>query len=351
MLGRIRPVLIIIAFLCLFFEAFRLCMRWLHDHGDMRYEFLQYILRGAVVMTLLYTTYGSVFNVIVKTFIALALKAGGGVMTEASFLDPGQYIHLGFASGAPLWEKIRISTILTSDGAGVGYFIAWLLTILAYVFLAFTVFIAQVELSLACVCTALMLPFSLWAPTHWMAQGTIAYPINKAFRMFVLGVVACAMFPIIKNELSFAPDAPRTLWQILTTFNNKPHESWAQATCLILATWTMGLIYLKTSTIASAILSGKPALSGSSVMHGAIGTGLAAGTVAAGATAGLLIGAGNAGGVIGLTPVAKPLTLSQQTYGSALAKQGGAARSSGAARAASGVTQGLILGARHLSHD
>jgi type IV secretory pathway TrbL component len=221
----------------------------------------------------------------------------------------------------------------------------------AYIFIAHTIFIAQVELSLACVCTAMMLPFSLWAPTHWMAQGTIAYPINQAFRMFVLAVISSAMFPIIKNELSFAPDAPRTLWQILTTFNNKPHESWGQALCLILAVIAIGLVFRKASTIASSILSGKPALSGSAVLHEAAGLAIIGGTVAAGVTAGALIGAGNAGGIIGLTPASKPLSLSQQQYGSALPNQRGAQRSSGASRAATGITQGLILGARHLSHD
>jgi type IV secretory pathway TrbL component len=311
-----------------------------------------FLLRGSIVMLLLFTTYGSVFNAIYHTGITLGLRAGGNVITEASFLDPGQYIYLGFQSGAPLWEKIRIGTVLSADFVGLGYFLAWLLCILAYIFMAFAVFMAQVELSLACVSTAVMLPFTLWSPTHWMAQGSIAYPVNKAFRLFILAVLASAMFPLIKNELSFAPQAPRSLWKILTTFNNdKPHESWAQASCLIMSTWLLGVLYLKTSTIASSFLSGRPALTGSNLMHSAIGTAVTAGAIAGGATAGLLIGAGKTGGVIGLGSPSKPLSLSQQTYGSALPQQRGAARSAGVSRAAGSVTQGLIQGARYLSHD
>lgn len=344
MLGRVRPALITIAFALLFMEACRLVMRWIFGHGDPAYDTFLFFLKSGIVLFLLFTTYGSVFNAIYQTGIALGLKAGGNVITATSFLDPGQYIDLGFKSGAPLWDKIRLGTIISADGVGIGYFIAWCFCIAAYILMAFTIFIAQVELSVAVVATAVMLPFTLYAPTHWMAQGTIAYPINKAFRLFILALLACAMFPLIKNELSFAPQAPRTLWKALTTFSTKPHESWSQACCLIMATWVLGLLYQKTSTIASSILSGRPALTGSNLLHSAIGTAVTAGAVVGGVTAGVFIGAGKTGGVIGL---AAP----QQGQGLAPSAYQPSPRSQGIARSASAISQGLIQGARYLSHD
>ena len=172
-----------------------------------------------------------------------------------------------------------------------------------------------------------------------MARGTVAYPINKFFRFFLLAVFASALFPIIKYELTFVASAKRTWWDVLTKMPDKPTESLAQATVLILATWAMAILYMKSSTISSSMLSGRPSLTGSMAMHQAIGAATAGAIVTTGVTAGLLIGAGGAGGVIGAPRVAGA------TGGNALA------RGAGLSRAGAGLSRGLMIGARNLLHD
>jgi len=353
MLGRIRPTLIIIASFLLFLEATRIAIRCLAGVGNPKWELLLFGIKSSIVLFLLLSGFGSVFNAIYKTAVLLGLQAGGDVIAVKDFLDPGQYIHLGLAASAPLWEKIRLSTVLSTDPTGIGFFFAWLCCVGAYVALAFTIFIAQVELSVGLIGTAVILPFLLYHPTHWMAQGTISYPINKAFRFFILAVLASAMFPIIRDQLTLVATPRRTLWQILTTYPDNPADSMQQAWILIIATWAMALLYMKTSSIASGILSGRPSLTGSMAMHAAIGTAATVGGLGDGVVTGGLIAAGHgAGGVVRTPSASSPVPGSRSPASFA----GGAAahrhtRSAGLSHAGGAVVSGLISGARYLSHD
>jgi len=289
-------------------------------------------------MALLYTTYGAVFQVFYQSAVSLGLKAGGNVLSSAEFLDPGNYINIGFKAAEPLWDKIRLGNVISSEPIGIAYFFAWCAVIVAYICLAFSILMAQVEVSVALIATAVMLPFSLWHPTSWMARGTIAYPVNKFFRFFLLALFASALFPIIKYELTFVASARRTLWQVLTTMLPTPTESLAQATVLIIATWLMALLYMRTSGIASSFMSGRPALTGGMAMGQAIGAATAGAIITTGVVAGGLIAAGGAGGVVGAPAAAS-----------------GAGRSFGGAglsHAGNAISRGLMMGSRNLlTHD
>ena len=161
MLSRIRPILIFLGLFLLWLEAIRLVINWIADRGDWRYDLFLYTLKGSIVMALLFTTYGSVFNVLYQTGVQLGLKAGGNVLSVAQFLDPGNYIAIGFAAAEPLWDKIRVGNIISTEPIGIMYLFAWLAVIAAYICLAFSVFMAQVEVSVALIGTAVMLPFTL----------------------------------------------------------------------------------------------------------------------------------------------------------------------------------------------
>src|SRR6266850_3217658 len=83
MLGRVRPVLLTLAFVLLFLEATRLATRWIFHHGDPLYDTFLFFLKSGIILFLLFTSYGSVFNIIYRTGIAFGLKAGGNVLTSA----------------------------------------------------------------------------------------------------------------------------------------------------------------------------------------------------------------------------------------------------------------------------
>jgi hypothetical protein len=219
--------------------------------------------------------------------------------------------------------------------------------------MGFTIFIAQVELSVGIVGGLCVLPFMLFSSTAWISQGALSYPVNKSFRMLILGVLASALFPIIKNELTFVPQASPTFWQRLTQFPSTG-DDWTTGLILIAATWAMALLYLSASKIASAIISGVPALSGGQVMQAAASTAAVGATVAAGGILGLAtMGTGIAGGATAALALPRAAGAGQAiAAGASGAMRGAAGALLPAARAASsGLTQGLISGARYLQHD
>jgi type IV secretion system protein TrbL len=353
MLGRVRPALIGLGLFLIVLEATKIGCAILAKEANVGPRVIRWAFKTAVIWTLLTVQYASMVNLMYRMAIELGLRAGGDVITVTDFLDPGQYFSLGWAAAAPLAEHLTMSQAAMNTWQFVEYLIAWLLCVAAYCAMGCTIFIAQVELSIGIIGGLCVLPFMLFSSTSWIAQGAISYPVNKSFRMLILGVLASVMFPIIKNELSFAPQPTQSYWQRLFQFPAQS-EDWTTGLILIAATWGMALVYLSASKIASSILSGVPALSGGQVLQAATGTAV---TGAAVITGGVLGGATLITGISGGASAALALPRAAGVGPAVAAGASGMLR--GAASAAiptaqavgSGLQHGLISGARYLQHD
>jgi hypothetical protein len=353
MLGRVRPALIGLGLFLMLLEITKIACSWLAGEGNVTPRLIRWAFKTAMIWTLLTVQYSSMVNLVYRLAIELGLRAGGDVISPKDFLDPGQYFTIGWAAAKPLSDRLSAAQLAFNPWQFVEYLLAWLFCIGAYIAMGFTIFIAQVELSVGIVACLCVLPFMLFSSTVWIAQGALSHPVNKSFRMLILGVLASALFPIIKNELTFVPQASPTFWQRLTQFPSAT-DDWTTGLILIAATWAMALLYLSASKIASAIIAGVPAMTGGQVMQAAVGTAATVATVGAGGVLSVTtMGAGIAGGTQAALALPRAAGTGQAlAAGTSGALRGAASAMLPAARAASsGLTHGLISGARYLHHD
>jgi type IV secretion system protein TrbL len=286
MMSRVRPTIIGLAAVLMAFEATKLASAALMHQPDVGWRFLRWIFKATFITWLLTVSYGSVVQALYQSAIVLGLRAGGGVLQYAEFLDPGQYIAIGFRAGQPLWEQLTLANGLADGFVFAEFALAYLCLIGAYILMAFCIFIAQVEMSVAIIGGLVMLPFMLFSSTAWLSQGSLSYPANKAFRMLILAVLASALFPIIANELSMV-NPGSSFWSKL--FRGRSAADWTNlqhGAIIIAATWAVALLYLKSASIASGILSGIPTLSGGHALQAAASTVQTAGAVAGGLLSG-----------------------------------------------------------------
>jgi hypothetical protein len=225
--------------------------------------------------------------------------------------------------------------------------------------MAYSIFIAQVEMAVAIVGGLAMLPFLLFSSTTWMAQGSVSYPINKAFRFFILAILASALFPIIANELSML-NLSTSFWQRLFRTSQQTIDNLAQVAVVIVATWAIAIVFMSSKAMASGILAGQPVLSGTQAMQTSVGTAVTAVTIVGGAvTGGAIIGGGAVAGARGALAAhhAAQQTLFPPTGSATGAAVRGAmsgiagSLGAGASHAGNRFQQGLIQGARYLHHD
>jgi type IV secretion system protein TrbL len=116
--------------------------------------------------------FSSLATILFQSFAGLGLKASGGNVSLAGFMQPGTVAATGLTAAKPLLNA-------TSDLVGpVGLFtnfveilvliVAWLIVVLAFFVLAIQVFITVVEFKLVTLAGFVLVPFAFFgAPLSW----------------------------------------------------------------------------------------------------------------------------------------------------------------------------------------
>lgn len=211
--------------------------------------------------------FSNLATILFQSFAGLGLKASGGSLSLASFMQPGTVAATGLTAAQPLIDA-------TADLLGpVGLFtnfvqiaillLAWIIVVLAFFILAIQVFITIIEFKLVTLAGFVLMPFAFFGRTAFMAEKVLGHIVSSGIKVLVLAVITGIGTTLFGQFTSTGLTADATVSQVMAV-------ALAALTLLGLGMFGPG--------IANGIVSGGPQLGAGS----AAGTALTAGAVIAG---------------------------------------------------------------------
>jgi len=229
-------------------------------------------------------------------FLELGLTAGGGSLSREEFLNPGAILAQGWEivkalgeTPAPVDNPLDVVGNM-ADALILG--LAMIGIMLAFAVLALQIIVSLLEFKIVTLGGFVLLPFGIWNKTAFLAERPLGYVVSSGLKVLALAIVVSGAQTIFDQ---LQPSANPDIYEALT---------------ILVAALLLAMLALFIPNLASALVTGGPALGA--------GAAITAGVAVGGA--GLLAGAGAAG---------------------AGAMAGGAgARMAGSARAAAGAGAG-----------
>ena len=226
-------------------------------------------------------------------FLELGLTAGGGSLSREEFLNPGAVLQQGWEivkalgeTPAPVENPLDVVGNMT-DALILG--LAMIGIMLAFAVLALQIIVSLLEFKIITLGGFVLLPFGIWNKTAFLAERPLGYVVSSGLKVLALAIVVSGARAIFDQ---LQPSTNPDIYEALT---------------ILVAALLLAMLAIFIPNLASALVTGGPALGAGAALTG--------GLAVAGA------GALAAGGVVGT--------------GAALAGRGAAA--SGAARSAAGA--------------
>mgnify|MGYP000495224710 FL=1 len=268
-------------------------------------------------------------EIIFRSFAGLGLTAGGGTMSADDLLRPGHLAGTGFEAAWPLLEQaselLGFTSFFDNFLTIAILLLAWLFVIVAFFILAVQLFVTILEFKLTALAGFVLVPFSLWNRTSFLAERVLGNVVTSGIKVMVLAV-------IVGIGSGF-------FGEFLGALGGEEPDI-GQAMSLVLASLTLLGLGIFGPSVASGLVAGAPQLGAGA----AVGTTAAAvGTVAVGGAAaiggaraagGAALGAVRAGTSMGAA-ASTAYKLGQETSGSSTVGAG----LSGVAQAAKGAAR------------
>ena len=217
-------------------------------------------------------------TVIFDSFAGLGLQATGTSMTAADLMRPGYIASTGFDAAAPILDTIKELTgpvaFFVNIVLIVVLFLAWLITLFAFFFLAIQLFVTIIEFKLTTLAGFILVPFALWNKTSFLAERVLGNVVSSGIKVMVLAIII-GIGSTLFTEVTSGLAGEVTL---------------EDAGGVILASLALFALGLFGPGIATGLVTGAPQL----------GAGAAVGSVAALGAA----GAASAAGAVGATKAA-----------------------------------------------
>lgn len=228
------------------------------------------------VFALIIGNFQGLADIVFASFAQLGLQATGTPLTAADLLRPGFVADTGFTAAHPLLDEIEALT------GPVGFFVnivtiailflAWLVTLFAFFFLAIQLFVTIVEFKLTTLAGFVLVPFALWNKTAFLAEKVLGNVVASGIKLMVLAVIV---------------GIGSTLFGTVTAGFTPGAVTLEDATTVILASMALLALGIFGPGIATGLVSGAPQLGAGAAVGAAAGIG-------AGAVAGGAIGAAGA---------------------------------------------------------
>jgi type IV secretion system protein TrbL len=229
-------------------------------------------------------------------FLELGLTAGGGSLSREEFLNPGAILKQGWdivkALGdtpAPVDNPLDVVGNL-ADALILG--LAMIGIMLAFAVLALQIIVSLLEFKIVTLGGFILLPFGIWNKSAFLAERPLGYVVSSGLKVLALAIVISGARTIFDQ---LQPSANPDIYEALT---------------ILVAALLLAMLAMFIPNLASALVTGGPALGAGA----AITAGVAVGGIAALGAAGVA----GAGGAVG----------------------GAASRMAGAARSAAGAGSG-----------
>lgn len=212
-------------------------------------------------------------NIIFRSFAGLGLKASGSGLSAADLLRPGRLAAVGVDAARPILDQIGELTgfpdLFTNLDTIVVLLLAWLIVVLCFFVLAVQLFVTLIEFKLTTLAGFVLVPFSLWNKTAFLAERVLGNVVSAGIKVLVLAVIVG-----IGTSIFGQFQSPTTL-----TIDN--------ALAIMLASLAMFGLGLFGPGIATGLVSGAPQMGAGAAAGAALAAGglLAAGGAAAVGTA------------------------------------------------------------------
>ncbi|HVI97538.1 MAG TPA: P-type conjugative transfer protein TrbL [Sphingomonas sp.] len=251
---------------------------------DILGRFLKKILYvGAFAFIL--GSFSTLADIIFRSFAGLGLTAGGGGMTADDLLKPGKLAGTGFTAAWPLLDQasqmLGFTTFFDNFITIMVLLIAWVIVILAFFILAIQLFITIIEFKLTALAGFVLVPFSLWNRTSFLAERVLGNVVSSGIKVMVLAVIV----GIGSGFFS----------QFVAALQGQEPDI-GQAMSLVLASLALFGLGIFGPSIASGLVAGAPQLGAGAAVGTAIGAGAA---FAMGGGAAVAAARGVAGGALG----------------------------------------------------
>jgi type IV secretion system protein TrbL len=234
------------------------------------------------VFAYLIGNWNNLAKIVFQSFSGLGLKAAGGTLSAASFLQPGRVAQVGIDAGHP------ILTVISSLMGYVSFFenflqivvllFAWLIVLLSFFILAIQLFVTLIEFKLTTLAGFVLIPFGLFGKTAFLAERVLGNVVSSGVKVLVLAVIV---------------GIGSTLFAQFTQGSAGAQPTIDDAMALVLAALALLGLGMFGPGIANGIVSGGPQLGAGAavgvgfVAAGGVIAGIGAARSAGGAIAGL----------------------------------------------------------------
>ena len=234
------------------------------------------------VFALIITNFSGLANIVFNSFGGLGLKATATTMTADDLLRPGFIANTGFQAAHPILTQIGELTgpvkFFHNIVLIVALFLAWIITMFAFFFIAIQLFVTILEFKLTTLAGFILIPFALWNKTSFLAEKVLGNVVASGIKLMVLAIIigiGSTIFGDITSAFAPPASAPDTVVPI----NLKDAASIMLGSMALLALGIFG------PGIATGLVSGAPQLGAGAAVGtmAAVGAGALAGGAVAGA--------------------------------------------------------------------
>jgi len=257
-------------------------------------------------------------TIIFDSFSGLGLQATGTSLTPADLMRPGFIASTGFDAASPILDTIKDLTGPVAFFVNIVLiavlFLAWLITIFAFFFLAIQLFVTIIEFKLTTLAGFVLVPFALWNKTSFLAERVLGNVVSSGIKVMVLAIIigiGSTLFTEVTSGLT-------------------GDVSLEDAGGVILASLALFALGLFGPGIATGLVTGAPQL----------GAGAAVGTVAAVGAA----SAAGAAGTLGASKAAGSAAMGATKAGASLGSGASMAFAMGKAASGAGGIKGAAAG-------
>jgi len=228
--------------------------------GDHMKTLIKKILKYGFFIWLV-MDYRQLVNVVLGSFEAIGLKAGGGGLSMALLSDPSNIASYGIWVTEPIFEFINnlggmdvmlnLHKIMFTGFTGI-------IIMLCYFVIGIQIFITYLEFYVVATLALILLPFGVYKHTAFLGEKAIGAVLSFGIKLMVLAFIASVAIPMVKT------------WSIPTNPSND------QIFCLLLGSLAIAFLAWHAPGVASGLLSGHPTLTGGSAAGFALAGGMAA---------------------------------------------------------------------------
>jgi type IV secretion system protein TrbL len=142
---------------------------------------------------LILNSFSTLADIIFRSFAGLGLTAGGGTLSAEDLLRPGKLAGTGFQAAYPLPEQVSqmlgFTTFFDNFLTIIVLLIAWLVVIIAFFILAVQLIVTIIEFKLTTLAGIVLVPFSLWNRTSFLAERVLGNVVSSGIKVMVLAVI------------------------------------------------------------------------------------------------------------------------------------------------------------------